>query len=174
MALSIPIHAIQQFSLDRVVDEPIILLEVTDVTLGDPLYYCSYPVQRLDVNPLQYGVVSNGKTYIFCLTGQLPADREGDVTNTSLVIDNMDQKLTQDFLAITAQNVVKLLIILASAPDTIIREFDKLSIVTVVADEQNLTLSISKNKSIVGNSSYLEPWPAGRQTKDQAPGLHRS
>jgi hypothetical protein len=176
MPLTIPFHSRVVFNAQRVEDEPIILLDVTDVaTLGaGVLRYCSFPAIRLSVDPLLYGVICQGNTYEYALTGHLPSDQEGTPTSAALVIDNADMELTATFVDLTSDNVTEIKLILASAPNEIIRTFSHLRITQVsVNDDGQLSLNIERNVKILGGNTAVEPWPSGRQTINQAPGLHR-
>jgi hypothetical protein len=174
MPLVIPLHAKVTFNAQRVEDEPVILLDVADTSLGtSTLRYCSLPVVRLSSEPLQYGVVSGGFNYIYALTGHLPSDEEGATLRAQLVLDNADQEMTDLFIGLTADNAVVVTLVLASVPDEVIRRFENLHITEVSnTDEGALTLTIDRDFKAFGGSA-VEPWPSGRQTINQAPGLHR-
>lgn len=174
MPIVVPIHAKINLNSEFIDDEPILLLEVRDSTLGTTvLRYCSKPIQRISVDPLDYGVVSNGNQYIYALTGSIPSDQEGAPLRTQLVIDNIDQEKTQQFVDLTYQNQVDLKVILASDPDTNLRDIPAMFITLVAAALDGLTLTLERNFNVVGAQSNLEPWPSGLQTIVNAPGLHR-
>jgi hypothetical protein len=175
MPLVIPFHAQTTFIAQRALDEPVILLEVRDThQLGSSvLRYCSYPVTRLQDSPLIYGLVSNSQTYIFALAGHLPSDEEGAATRSQLVLDNVDQEMTDNFMGLSANNVVTIILVLASTPNEVIRQFNNLRITEVTnSDQGELTVTVDRDPKSFGGGQ-VEPWPSGRQTIDQAPGLHR-
>jgi hypothetical protein len=176
MPLTIPFHSTVQFNSQFIQDEPIILMDVADTASlgGVVLRYCSFPLIRIFDTPLTYGVLSTGIMYTWALSGHIPSDEEGAAVRASLAMDNADQSLTDYFIGLSVDNSITLKLILASAPDEIIRTFANLHITQVVNnDEGQLQLTIERDFKVMGGNTTVEPWPSGRQTIDQAPGLHR-
>jgi hypothetical protein len=174
MSISIPLHAKISFNSPRIDDEPILLLTISDSTLSEDIRLCSQPLERITSSPpLKYGIMSGGLAFEYALTGSIPSDQEGVSLTTTLTIDNMDMELTQSFLGLTAENEAQVDLILASEPDTLIRSFPLMVITQVDLDEQNITITLERNRKILGEPSALEPYPSGLQTYQQAPGLHR-
>jgi hypothetical protein len=175
MPVTIPLHARNALNTQDSQDEPILLMEVTDTSLGDDvLRFSSFPLTALDetASP-EYGVISVGNTYIYALSGSAPGDKEGSPLTTTIALDNVTQEFTEKFLALTADNEVTILVILASDPDTPVRAIPLMRITQCVNTVDSLTLSLDRNLKVYGGDTLLEPWPSGRQTIDQAPGLHR-
>lgn len=174
MTLIIPLHARQTFNSDVAFDEPVLLIAITDVTLGDNVSrFCSYPVQRLTSDPLVYGLISNGDIYIYQLTGTVPSDTEGSPLSTTIAMDNITQQLTSEFVGYSAENEVTLSLVLASDPDTIIRSFPMMRITACTVNDDTISVTIERNRKILGDTGAVEPWPSGRQTYLQAPGLRK-
>lgn len=173
MTLILPLHTREKLNKPYVADEPFLLMTVTDSTLSAPLRLCSYPAERVSESPLTYGVISNGNAFEHRISGTIPNDQEGTTLHTILTCDNTDFALTETFIALTADNLVQLDIILASDPDTVFRSFPMMRINLVEVDDLNIVITLDRNPNVYGDSGYGEPYPQGLQTYYQAPGLHR-
>lgn len=173
MTQIIPLYAKVQFNKSRSLDKPLLLLTITDGSLVTPLRFSSYPVERLSVEPLKYGIVSNAENFEHCLSGSIPSDQENSPLSSQLVLDNIDLALTDSLIDLTNENDAQVDLVLASAPDTLIRSFPLMMITQVDVDEVNITITLERNRRIMGESSSVEPYPSGLQTYQRAPGLHR-
>lgn len=65
-------------------------------------------------------VVSNGDTYLPCSFDlNLPAEKDGQINNASLTIDNVDRAIVTAVRSISSPPLITLSIVLASDPDTL-------------------------------------------------------
>lgn len=147
---------------------PIVLVELTPAD-GDTVYLSSDPTQRLSVDPLRYGTISNGQEYQFVLMSVAwPDDQEGSPPATSLVFANVVEDMAAAARSVTpgTQADVALSLVLSSDPDAV-EESYLMKATGSTYDAQKVTLTVSREPI------ETEPYPAQRMTKQRFPGLFR-
>jgi len=88
-------------------------------------------------------VVSGGDTYTaLAFSAALPADRDGPAAAT-LTLDNTDQATTVAFRSVTSPPTITLEIVRLSAPDTIVRTFPNLRMVSANISETQVVLGLA-------------------------------
>lgn len=147
-------------------DEVIIaLVTFTSDQLAAPILVASDPYELLPSAGVR-GVVSNGDEYIYLpFEIYLPQDDEGGATKARIRVDNVDRQMVAAARSVTKPINVKMQIVLSSDVDLVEMEFDNFQLSNVNYDayaiEGDLTL----------NFWNLEPFPSGRFTPSNFPGL---
>lgn len=165
---NLSLSARASFNSESTADEPIVLVKLTPVD-GDPQYLSSHPTQRLSVDPLIYGTISNGQAYSFVLMSMAwPDDQEGTPPATTIVFENIVENMADVARSVTpgTQADVEMSLVLSSAPDFVEETYVmKATGATYNASKVSLTLSREPIEA--------EPWPAQRMTKQRYPGQFR-
>lgn len=151
-------------------DGALCLATITHPDLAGPVRLSSDPTTRTSTDPLQYGTVSNGETYLYALwSAAFPDDQEGSPPRSRLVFDNVAQDQVTLVRSIPPGEpaLVTITIGLISNPDHYEVVFSNLSVINADYDANQISLDISREPL------SKEPWPCDRQTKARFPGLHR-
>ncbi|ABS68945.1 conserved hypothetical protein [Xanthobacter versatilis] len=145
---------------------PVVLATITHPMLDEPVRLSTDPTQRLSVDPLQYGTVSRGETYLFALIrAAWPDDKQDEAPASQLVFENVAADQVALVRKMRGPATVLLEIVTSAAPDHVEAPFDGLLTVDVSYDANQITLTLSRE-------AYMsEPWPCDRMTKDRFPGL---
>ena len=148
-------------------DGEIKLFTFTHPSLAVPIRVCSGYTQRLSLEPLKYGVISNGVAFEYLnISDVWPDDVKDSPPKASITLENITYGMTQIARGITGpQATVSIAIVMHSAPNVVVGQFNGLKIRGASGDENSVTFDIS------AESDYDEP--TGRlMAKDQFPGLH--
>jgi hypothetical protein len=144
------------------------LVTISHEDWEEPVRLSSDPTQRLSLDPLRYGTVSNGVEYDFVLMQLImPDDQEDSPRSAALSFENVDADMAAVIRSVKTPAVVDILMVLASAPDAVEGEFRGFKGVRGTFDINQVGLDISLDP-ITG-----EPWPAHRMTQGRFPGLYR-
>lgn len=147
-------------------DEVIIaLVTFSSDQLAAPILITTDPYEMLPLANVR-GVVSNGDEYIYLpFEIYLPQDDESGVTKARIRVDNVDRRMVAAVRSVTKPINIKIQIVLSSNVDLVEMEFDNFQLSNVNYDaysiEGDLTL----------NFWNLEPFPSGRFTPSNFPGL---
>lgn len=145
---------------------PVILVTIRHPNLAAPVRLSSDPTERLTLEPLTYGTVSQRETYLYVLmAARVPDSRERAAPRTSLVFENVDADMVATVRSVVTPATVDLALVLASQPDVIEARWTDLFVVAATYDAERVTLDISREPYT------SEPWPAGRITPGRFPGL---
>jgi len=134
----------------------IVLLEISHEDLDSPIRVCNN-----DSN-----IESNGDTYIaypFNIT--LPEDSADDFPQARITIDNVSQDLTAAIRTIQTPPTVRIMVVLASDPDTIEVDLPGFIMTNISYDAKTITGTISVENFM------SEPFPGDLFTPTRFPGL---
>ncbi len=143
------------------------LLTLEHPSFPDPLRLSSDPTERLSEEPLTYGTVSRGETYIFCPMGvSLPDDLGERAPAARLMVENVSRELVAVLRDIASPGTARLEIVLASSPDDVEIEYPAFDIVRAQYNANTITLELSID------ALTEEPYPARAFDPSGFPGLH--
>jgi hypothetical protein len=162
----IPLTTRRAMHSEQTGEVEVMLVTVTHPNLDAPVRVSSDPTQRLSVDPLRYGTISNGVEYPFVLMSAiLPDDTKGSPPRTALVFDNIDSDMVALARSFINPATADIDVVLASAPDFVTQRYAGLKITRSNYDETSVTFDLSREHLT------FEPFGA-RQTKVFFPGLH--
>ncbi|MCW5697379.1 MAG: DUF1833 family protein [Bauldia sp.] len=151
----------------------VFLVTITHEDLGTPLRFSSDPTQRLldgdsqELDPVQYGTISRGQTYIFIPMRPVLSDDSEDTPPTArLVIDNVDREMVALLRSTSEQADVKIELVFADSPDTVEVTIPAMNLFNAEYDALEITLLLGID------SMASEPFPAGTFGPGAFPGLH--
>lgn len=154
------------FNAQATSQEMVVLVEIYPPDQSAPIRLTSHPTERLSIDPLRYGTISNGNTYEFVLMSVMrPDDQEGTPGPTSLIFENVVTDMASVVRSTIEPATVNLYLVLASNPDAIEEQYLGFKTSRATADANRVTIDISL-AAIVN-----EPWPAHLQTPTRFPGL---
>ena len=134
----------------------VVLIEIDHADLANPIRVCSNAGD----------VVSNGNTFVaFPFELTLPDDQDNAAPRASLRIDNVDRQIVQAIRTIGSPPSVRIMVVLASDPDTIEADWDGFTL--RVASYDALTVA----GEILTDAFEDEPYPAASFTPGRFPGL---
>lgn len=132
-----------------------------------PVQVCDTPYQKLeDMEEDVYGVISNGKTYIFVpMEITLPQDDKTGNVSAKISIDNVDRRIIQYARRVLKPIKVSLACVLSSDVDVEEISFDNFQLININYDGFKIEGDLSVE--------YLgsEPFPSGRFTPSGFQGL---
>lgn len=143
----------------------IVLLTFTSDELSEPIYISNDPYELLPTANVR-GVVSNGIEYIHIpFDIKLPKDDRTGVVTSKLVIDNVSRSLIQTVRSISEAVNVKIQVVLSNNVDYVEIKYDHFKLTDVEYNVMEVSGNISQD--------YwgLEPFPSGRFTPSNFPGL---
>lgn len=145
----------------------IVLVTFYSDELLEPIRVCSDMYEKLTLLGQDiYGCISNGETFIFTpFDVSLPRDDSSGTVSAKLTIDNVDREIVEKVRTITKPVSVKIQCVLASDVDAVELEFDAFKLSNVKYD--STTVSGDLTLDYWG----LEPFPSGRFTPSDFPGL---
>jgi hypothetical protein len=145
------------------------LVTFTHASLAEPIRVSSDNTERLSMDPLRYGTVSDGETYEFILMSAIiPDDQKESLPRTSLMLSNIDASLIALMRSFTTPPAsAEIALVLASAPDTVFQRFTNMTVTRVNYDESTVTLEL---EAFADRVSQREPF-GERQTRFRFPGL---
>lgn len=133
-----------------------VLLEIDHADLSSPIRVCSD----------SQDVTSDGNVftaYPFMIA--LPVDDDESPPSMTIRIDNVDRTIILSLRALTSPPSFKIQVIRLDAPDTIEIEFSDFSLRSITYDAVEISGSISLENFL------FEPYPAGKMTPNDFPGL---
>ena len=163
---TISLNARQSMYAEHTDDYPIVLVTIQHPDFEDVLRLCSSPLERLNDDPLSYGTISNGETYIFVpISIQLPDDMDERAPGAKLSIENIDREATAFIRSVTTPGTVDLSLIMASTPDIIEVEFPTLDFRSFTLTQDDLTIEVGLD------ALEREPFPNAVFAPSGFPGL---
>ncbi|MCW1934125.1 hypothetical protein [Pararhodobacter zhoushanensis] len=154
------------------IEVALFLIEHPD--LDAPIRLSTDNTERLSVDPLTYGTRSTWRganpvtdPYLWIVASAvLPGDDDEAPASARLVIENLDAGLTALLRSFTEPPTISIAVVLADSPDTIEAEWTGLQLASADITAAEITLTLSRDEI------ELEPFPPGRMTRLNFPGLH--
>lgn len=164
----ISLTAREAFNAQQSSEHLVVLVEFNYGT-ADVVRLSSHPTVRLSDDPLRYGTRHQGNEYEFVLmSAVLPDDQEGaTASSTALQFENVADDMAAIVRAVSQPVDVRMILVLASNPDTIEEEYTDLKTLRATYDASSISVEISRDPVT------SEPWPAHRQTRHRFPALYR-
>jgi Domain of unknown function (DUF1833) len=135
---------------------PVFLLTISHPTLTSPILLSTDNTTRITTDPLVYGTVSRGLTFLYAGVGlQLPDEQDGSAPAAKLVIENITRDLIPMARSIQTPAQVKIEAVLASAPDTVEITFPSFDMTNLQYDQATLQFDLTMD------ALTTEPFPAG-------------
>ena len=142
--------------------------------LEAPIRLSTDNTERLSVDPLIYGTRSNWRgadpvtdPYLWIVASAvLPGDDDEAPASARLVIENLDAGLGTLLRSFTEPPMISMAVVLADSPDVIEAEWTGLQLASAEITAAEITLTLSRDEV------ELEPFPPGRMTRLNFPGLH--
>lgn len=155
-------YAMNSQSTDEVF---VMLLTITGDGLPEPLRIASDPKELLP-NAGVRGVVSRGDEYIFLpINVTLPTDDDTGIARARISIDNIGREIGAAIRMATGALSINIDIVLASNPDVVDQSLVDFRLERVTYD----AMTVSGDLTV--EYYDLEPFPSGRFTPSQFPGL---
>lgn len=153
---SVSLTLTEAFTAQESGEVPVVLMTFEHQDFAGPLRLSSDPTTRLSEDPLQYGIVSNGDTYLFCpMSVQLPDDMDERAPAARLMIENVSRELVAFIRSVTTPGTCRIVLVLASDPDTMEVEYPILDLRGVQYNADTLTVELGLD------ALDTEPFPAG-------------
>lgn len=154
------------------IEVALILIEHPDLTA--PIRLSTDNTERLTDDPLMYGTRSSwrganpiSEPYLWIIASAvLPGDAEDAPATAKIVLENLDAAMVALVRSFTDPATISLAVVLADTPDVIEAEWTGLRLVSADITAGEIVLSISRDEV------ELEPFPPGRMTRLNFPGLH--
>lgn len=154
------------------IEVALFLIEHPD--LDAPIRLSTDNTERLSVDPLLYGTRSTWRganpvtdPYLWIVASAvLPGDDDEAPASARLVIENLDAGLTTLLRSFTEPPTISIAVVLADSPDVIEAEWTGLQLASADITDAEITLTLSRDEV------ELEPFPPGRMTRLNFPGLH--
>ena len=144
---------------------PVVLVTITHADLSEPIRLSSDATERLSVDPITYGTVSNGDTFLYMLMSlNLPDDKEGEALAGSLQIEDVEADVGPLLAPILSGIKITIQVTTAASPDLVQIEYADLDVLSAQGAEGAITLSYGREDPSV--------WiiPGDAMTKDRFPG----
>ena len=143
------------------------LLELKVVGEDEPVLVCDVPVVKFpDLGEMVYGIVSEGKRYIYMpFEAFFPRDDKTGTVTAKLRIQNVDRSIVRYARETLKPIQVRVKAVLSNAPDVVEADYDNLRLTDVTYDGFQIEGDLSMD--------YFgeEPFPSGRFTPSGFPGL---
>ncbi|MCA0278443.1 MAG: DUF1833 domain-containing protein [Proteobacteria bacterium] len=145
---------------------PVVLVSLQHPSFATPLFLSSDPTERLSVEPLSYGTISRGNTYVFCpMDVALPDDLGERAPSAKFMVENVSRKIVELIRGLASPGIAKIELVLASSPDSVEIEYPEFKIVGAQYNANIITLEMSID------ALTDEPFPAGNFDPSGFPGL---
>lgn len=153
----------------------VVLFEVSHPDLEDgPIRLSTDNADLIAEDPDVYGTRSTWRgadpasdPYLWIVASALlPSDQEDAPAAAQVVLENLDIEMTRLLRSFRTPATVNIAVVLAQTPDVIEAEYLELELLSADISETEIQLSLSRDEI------ELEPFPAGRMTRDRFPGLH--
>ncbi len=143
----------------------VFLLTITHEDLEDPIYLATDGV-RLSEDPLVYGFVSRGTTYLCAgVDVTIPDEQDKAAPTSKLVIANVTRDLVPLARSVQTPPQVKIEAVLASAPDDVEMTWPAMDMSSLRYDASFLEFDLTMD------SLTTEPYPSGTFSPAGFPGL---
>jgi hypothetical protein len=146
---------------------PIFLLTITHPLLTDgPIYLSTDATTRLSTDPLKYGTVSRGITFLYAgVDITLPDEQDKSPPTSKLTVENVTRDMVPLARSATVPPSVKIEGVLASDLDTVEIMWPKFSMSNLTYDASYLQFDLTIDALVT------EPYPAGTISPANFPGL---
>lgn len=122
----------------------ITLLTISHPDFPDSMRLSSDPTQMLSVDPLRYGTVSRGDTFLFAPFSQTFPDDNGERAPTMrLLTENVSRDLVAMIRSVSTRPTALVEVVLASSPDTIEIEYPPMEVVNASYNANVMTVDLS-------------------------------
>jgi len=140
----------------------VFLLTISHPSLVDgPIRLSSDPTSRLSTDPLSYGTVSRGETFLFVgMEIALPDEQEKSPPATKMIISNVDRSIIPLVRSINSPAQVKMEGLLVSDLATVEFTVPQLDIINVNYDAGQLTFDLAMDALAIEPYPYLTFSPA--------------
>lgn len=177
MPRHVSLAAREAFNAAATEDTPIVLIKVSHADWDEPIYLASDWTVRTSLEPLKFGVVSNGITYDFVvMSAVLPDDNDSSPAQAELVFATLNDvadaagiDLQGGIVAAVRELVdaatVDMSVVLASSPDDVEIAYTGLLATRAAYPSDRVSVTLSREPMVT------EPWPALRATKELMPNL---
>lgn len=150
------------------------LFRIRHPLLPAPIRLSTDSTERLSDDPPVYGTRSAWgeanpitEPYLWVIASTvLPGDADDAPAAATLILENLDSEMVELVRSFTDPATVDVAVVLASSPDLVEAEWSELMIMSADITAGEITLSLSRDEI------ELEPFPAGRLTRNRFPGLH--
>lgn len=153
-------------------DYPIILVDLTDPTLSQPIRISTDATTRLSLTTdeqVVYGTVHNFKEYLFCpMEINWPSEEEESAPRTELSISNIGRELVEIVRGLTKSPKLSMTFVMASDPNIVESKLAGFVFSDVTIDQMTIT------GSLVLEIMTNEPFPYRTFTPSTASGLYKS
>jgi hypothetical protein len=144
----------------------IFLLTITHPQLPDPILLSTDPTSRLTTDPLTYGTVSRGNTFLYAgIDISLPNEQDRSAPACQLVISNVNNEIIPLARSVQTPASVKIEAVLLSDLDTVEMSFPALDMSNLTYDAASLTFDLTMD------ALATEPFPAGNFDPASFPAL---
>jgi hypothetical protein len=140
----------------------IFLVTIEHESLAEPLRYSSDPTERFSVDPLRWGTVSRGDSYIFApMALQLPVEAEEASPNMQLQLENVTRQAIPLLRSVRTPASVTVELVLESDLDTVEATWPEFDLVAAPFGALQVTLDLSVN-ALAGAAYPIDTYtPAG-------------
>lgn len=153
----------------------VILLQIEHPDLIAPIRLSTDNTERLSEEPLVYGTRSTWRgadpatePFLWTVASALvPSDLEDAPAAATVILENVGSDAVKLLRSFTDLATVHMAVVLAATPDLVEAEWADLRLVGHDITAGEISLQISREEI------ELEPFPAGRMTRNRFPGLHR-
>lgn len=150
------------------------LILVEHPQLAAPIRLSTDNTERLSDDPLMYGTRSTWRgadpltePYLWVIASAvLPGDAEDAPASAQIALANLDSEMVELLRSFSDPAAISLAVVLAGSPDVIEAEWTGLQLMAADITTDEIVLSISRDEV------ELEPFPPGRMTRLNFPGLH--
>jgi hypothetical protein len=149
-------------------DVAVVLITVEHASLDAPIYLSSDATEMITRDPLVYGTRSRGNVYQFVFVGTvMSSDQAEGPRAAQLQFDDLSGDIGRVLQELVGIATATLELVRSTDPDTVEERYTNLQFTTSSGEEQTIAVQVERK------SGYREPWPAHRQIKNFAPGIHR-
>ncbi|MCX2697077.1 hypothetical protein [Ochrobactrum chromiisoli] len=150
------------------------LIYIEHPQLEKPIRLSTDNTERLSSDPLYYGTRSKWRgsnpvtePFLWVIASAiLPGDAEDAPASAQIALENLDSEMVELVRSFSDPATVSIAVVMASSPDVIEAEFHDLQLTAADITASEIVLSLSRE------DIELEPFPAGRMTRLNFPGVH--
>jgi hypothetical protein len=145
---------------------PIFLLTITHPDLDGPIYLTTDATERLGTDPLVYGTVSRGVTFLYAgIDVTIPDEQDKSPPASKLTVANVTRDLIPLARSVNSPPSVQIEAVLASAPDDVEMNWPALDMSNLTYDASALQFDLTMDALVT------EPYPSGTFSPAYFPGL---
>lgn len=145
---------------------PIFLLTISHEDLDEPIYLTTDATERLGTDPLTYGTLSRGITFLYAgIDITIPDEQDKSPPASKLSIANVTRDLIPLARSVSSPPSVKIEAVLASALNDVEMTWPALDMSNLVADASLLQFDLTMDALVT------EPYPSGTFAPASFPGL---